>query len=493
MTSTSRFLHRRGRWLVILLLWLFWGRLLHAAAVKSDTFDEMFHIMYGVLYWQHSSLEPVVQNPPLVDALIGLPVSLVLHPILPLEHPTWPSGNWLRIAQAFLWESNANGLQILWVGRFATMSLAMLLGALLYRWGRELGRNPAVGWLALFLGSFDPNILAHSTLATGDLGMTFFLCLAAYGVWRYWRGRDGTQRNSGELLGTQHSVLATRNSQLAPYLLSAAGIGGVLAAKFSGLVFLPAVVLMAVYRWWLGRREGRGLLVAAAELLGWFLLAALLFLLIYRFDLATLTADFVRQREHQLAGHSTFLLGQLSIEGWWYYFPLVFALKTPLPVLILLAAALLSFALRRRYDWNLLWLLLVAAGIGGASLISRVNIGYRYLLPALPLLYLFMAHWLGSGKWRGERGEGRVEDVVWGAGCGVGGAGRGESGRQHATRNTHPLLHHSSFILHPSLLVHPRQSAHPPGLSGLLQPVGWWARKRLAHRGGFQHRLGAGY
>ncbi len=439
MTSTSRFLHRRGRWLVILLLWLFWGRLLHAAAVKSDTFDEMFHIMYGVLYWQHSSLEPVVQNPPLVDALIGLPVSLVLHPTLPLEHPTWPTGNWLRIAQAFLWEINANGLQILWVGRFATMSLAMLLGALLYRWGRELGRNPAVGWLALFLCSFDPNILAHSTLATGDLGMTFFLCLAAYGVWRYWRGREGTLRNSGELLGTQeavsreplavgkklpvalstqHSVLATRNSQLIPYLLAAAGIGCVLAAKFSGLVFIPAVALMAVYRWWIGRRDGRGILAAAAELFGWFLVAALLFLLIYRFDLATLAADFVRQQEHQLAGHSTFLLGQLSIEGWWYYFPLVFALKTPLPILILLAAALLSFIIHRRYDWNLLWLLLVAAGIGGASLISRVNIGYRYLLPALPLLYLFMAHWLGRG--RGERGW-------W----------RGERGERNATRTTH--------------------------------------------------------
>ena len=294
------FLRRRGRWLVILLLWLFWGRLLHAAAVKSDTFDEMFHIMYGVLYWQHSPLEPVVQNPPLVDALIGLPVSLVLHPTLPLDHPTWPTGNWLRIAQAFLWQINPNGLQILWVGRLGTMYLALLLGALLYRWGREWGQSQIVGLVALLLVSFDPNILAHSPLATGDLGMTFFLTLAAYGVWRYWRETPG---NSGKLEGTQETVgreplavgkkLPAASDQLPealsphpliPYLLAAVGIGCVLAAKFSGLVFLPAVGLMAVYRWWMGGRGGRRLWLAAAELLGWFLLAAFLFLLLYRFE-----------------------------------------------------------------------------------------------------------------------------------------------------------------------------------------------------------------
>lgn len=468
MPSLSRFLHRRGRWLVILLLWLFWGRMLHAAAVKSDTFDEMFHIMYGVLYWQHSPLEPVVQNPPLVDALIGLPVSLVLHPTLPLEHPTWPSGNWLRIAQAFLWQINPNGLQILWVGRLGTMWLALWLGALLYRWGREWGQSRVVGLVALFLVSFDPNILAHSTLATGDLGMTFFLTLAAYGVWRYWRGRDGTRRDSGELLGTQEAVsreplavgkkrpaaLSTRYSALIPYLLAAASISCVLAAKFSGLVFLPAVVLMAGYRWWTGRRDGRGVWLAAAELLGWFLLAGFLFLLIYRFDLATLTADFVRQREHQLAGHSTFLWGELSTEGWWYYFPLVFLVKTPLPVLILLAAAIHTFFLRGRYDWSSLWLLLVAAGIGGASLISRVNIGYRYLLPALPLLYLFIAPWLAGREVKGEREKGKARPTI-----------------HRASRIRSFIIQPSAFILPlwfilDSLLIHPDYLAYFNPLAG---------------------------
>ena len=395
------FLRRRGRWLVILLLWLFWGRLLHAAAVKSDTFDEMFNVLSGALYWQYTPLEPVVQNPPLVSAIIGLPVSLLFQPTLPLEHPSWPTGDWMRIAQAFLWQINDNGWQMLWVARLATMSLALLLGALLYRWGRELSQSQTVAILLLFLYSFDPNILAHSTLAKADLGLTLFLTLATYLVWRYWQLCHGTRKNSGE-----HGE--TQNSKLTLYLLAGVGIGCALAAKFSGLIILPAVSLMAGYRWLSLGRDWSGFKRTIIELLGWFLLAGLFFLLVYRFDLTALAADFAREREHQLTGHSSYLLGQLSREGWWYYFPVVFMVKTPLPTLVLGLAAIIGFVKRGRNDWSLLWPLLVAGGIAGASLVSRVNIGYRYLLPALPLLYLFTAHWLGRSEWRVVGSEPRV-------------------------------------------------------------------------------------
>ena len=34
-----------------------------------------------------------------------------------------------------------------------------------------------------------------------------------------------------------------------------------------------------------------------------------------------------------------YLFGQTSETGWWYYFPIALALKTPLPLLILFVAA----------------------------------------------------------------------------------------------------------------------------------------------------------
>jgi len=84
----------------------------------------------------------------------------------------------------------------------------------------------------------------------------------------------------------------------------------------------------------------------------------------------------------------SFLLGSLSREGFWYYFPVTFALKTPLPLLLLLAAAVL-LALRGREDPRrevFLWLppLLYMALVMTRSL----NIGHRHLLPLYPYLFI---------------------------------------------------------------------------------------------------------
>ena len=43
---------------------------------------------------------------------------------------------------------------------------------------------------------------------------------------------------------------------------------------------------------------------------------------------------------HNRAGHTAGLLGMYSQTGWWYYFPVAFALKATLPFLLLSLAAL---------------------------------------------------------------------------------------------------------------------------------------------------------
>jgi hypothetical protein len=37
-------------------------------------------------------------------------------------------------------------------------------------------------------------------------------------------------------------------------------------------------------------------------------------------------------------GHASYLLGEISHTGWWYYFPVVVAVKTPVGLLLLLVA-----------------------------------------------------------------------------------------------------------------------------------------------------------
>jgi len=89
---------------------------------------------------------------------------------------------------------------------------------------------------------------------------------------------------------------------------------------------------------------------------------------------------------HVDAGHTAFLLGNHSFHGWWYFFPVALAVKTPIPVLLLVFLGI--FALRGeplRERW-------IPAIISGVILLinlpTTLNIGVRYMLPLYPMLAL---------------------------------------------------------------------------------------------------------
>jgi len=109
--------------------------------------------------------------------------------------------------------------------------------------------------------------------------------------------------------------------------------------------------------------------------------------------------DSVARHSHD--GHPTYLLGQTSMKGWWYYFPVAFAVKTPTSVLLLLLAALpiLIRWLRRedllrrlrqvRFEWYVLAVPMTAYFLFSVS--SHINIGLRHILPVYPFLFTFLA------------------------------------------------------------------------------------------------------
>ncbi|MCO5199023.1 MAG: phospholipid carrier-dependent glycosyltransferase [Anaerolineae bacterium] len=423
-----RLVERYAHWLALGLIVLFFGRLLVTAAVKSSTFDEPIHIFQGALYWQHDELRPLTYNPPLVNASIGLPVSLVLHPDLPLDDPLWPTEYWLEMSQAFFWNANANGLQILWVGRVAVMLLLALAAAIVYRWAGQLWHHRLAGLLALIVFTFDPNILAHSGLATTDAGSTFYIVVAAYLVWRYWQQvgnrEPHTSQNrsagvaSSDLPETKATASSTIWSKLL-YVAAGVALGAAFAAKLSGFILLPALVVMVGYRLFVSdeghwQRPQRRDWWRFVEIGGWLLIAAVVFLIAYRFEWTAMARDFREQSTHYSAGHSSFLLGEVSREGWWFYFPVLIGIKTPLPTLLLILLGLIAYLWRRRFAWETVWPLLIAGGILAAGINSSVNLGYRYLLPMLPLLAVFLGQLATDAAWMvfGVRGRRFVAGLV---------------------------------------------------------------------------------
>jgi hypothetical protein len=89
---------------------------------------------------------------------------------------------------------------------------------------------------------------------------------------------------------------------------------------------------------------------------------------------------------------ATFLMGQIRMTGWWYYFPLLILFKTPLTTLIaLFAAAGLWLIWRPNWiSWSLISGAILPIIYFLLALRSNTNIGMRHILPVYPFLFIFL-------------------------------------------------------------------------------------------------------
>jgi tetratricopeptide (TPR) repeat protein len=83
---------------------------------------------------------------------------------------------------------------------------------------------------------------------------------------------------------------------------------------------------------------------------------------------------------HNRYGHPTFLLGESRMTGWWYYFPVALAVKTPIAFLMMLAVGTLV-CLRERARLVYLFPLAFSLGILLPAMWGRIDIGIRHIEP----------------------------------------------------------------------------------------------------------------
>jgi len=357
--SILPFLERRSGLFAILLVLIASARIASTYTVFNHTADEPAHIASGMQWLdQHTYLyEP--QHPPLAR------VAAALGPYLLGIRSQGTSGTGLA-------QESLEGAKILYRDHHYDLTLALArLGilpffwvacAVVYLWGKR-SYSPAVAVIALFLFSFLPPILAHASLATTDMALTAFLG-AAFLTAMQW-AETPTWKN-GVLFGASTGLAAI--------------------SKFSSLVYFPSAVALALagYLFFYWPSPTR-LMESIKERLPSFALAvatgALILAAIYRFSMASFFAGIQAVQAHNAEGHPTFLLGQRSTSGFWYFYPVVLAMKTPLALVLLLIAALwwtMRERSRLQRDWPVLAFL---AGILLVALFSRINIGVRHILP----------------------------------------------------------------------------------------------------------------
>jgi hypothetical protein len=119
--------------------------------------------------------------------------------------------------------------------------------------------------------------------------------------------------------------------------------------------------------------------------------------------------------EHS-AARPTFLLGELSDHGFPHYFAVSFLLKTPVPLLLLTAVALVRAPRLQRKDAALVFI--PVAVYLAATATRGLQIGHRHLLPIYPFLFLAAGEAAAALlSWRAPRGAVLVAALsLWYAG-----------------------------------------------------------------------------
>ena len=96
------------------------------------------------------------------------------------------------------------------------------------------------------------------------------------------------------------------------------------------------------------------------------------------------------------SGRAAFLLGETNLEGFALYFPIAFLVKTPIMTLLGLAVAIPVLLSNRQLRAQALFLLIPAVAFFGIMLTNSLNIGYRHLMPLLPLIYVLISGLAGK-------------------------------------------------------------------------------------------------
>lgn len=418
----------RGWQGVVGLLVLHWLLLFLSSADKSITCDEVRHLAggYAALTRAEHRISPASGlMSQLVGALPGLG-TVRFDPERTM--PNWNRQRSERISEKFLFGSGHDGKSILRQGRAAVAILSVLLGLTLYLCSRRLF-GAGGGLLTLGLFTVSPSFLAHGKLVTADVVGVLFFLWGSLAIW------------------TVLHRLTPRT-----LTLSCLAMAGAALAKMSVPTLVLVVLILTVLRLFLGRpltvtlgltlgrattieTRGRQLAVFVGLIVIHVLVAGALIWAVHGFKyhaacagsptdvmidytwqeltarpgLAPAAIEFFREYRilpegylfgladtfKHMVDRGAFMMGEYSQRGWWWFFPLVILIKTPVGLLLLFAVGLL--ALRRKGFYDRLPLLVFLAVFGLVSVFSNLNIGHRHILPIYaPLLILTGGAWAFS-------------------------------------------------------------------------------------------------
>jgi hypothetical protein len=438
-----------------------------AVSTKSPTYDEVYHAPAAWTHLWHHDFRIDFEDPPLWKFWAALPNRNALH--ADFNSPTWQDEpqklylEWWWTVRTIFHTPGTQADQVIARSRAMMLPLGILLGGLIGWWAWRInGALAAIVATSLF--ALDPNFLGHSPLIKNDIVFSLAMLALMYSLWRAgqkltWLGALAIAALGGVMLTVKFS--------------------GVLAGVLIALVFAARILLPESWQA-LGRRRDTVWEKAKVAVIAMLLSAVVGFVMIwaaygFRFaptedprvrlniwelvqiakknELRTKQDDVTESmllaahpslkvrcilfaNRHELLPHAwlagllytyqstlirkAFLWGETRTTGWWYYFPFVMLVKTPVATLVgtafCAAVAWIAFRsgkLRDRHRlWTVLCLAIPVALYMASAIGSNLNIGLRHILPVYPFIFIAMG-WIASYAW--VRWRWRAGAVI--AGC----------------------------------------------------------------------------
>ncbi len=450
-----------------------------AASGKSAAFDEAVHLLSGYRVLTESDHVFNHEHPPLMKVLAAAPVVMsgAAKPLRPWtyqrERDEWPrSHEWLYHAN--------DADRLLAMGRMPNAVIGACLALLVFVTARRLACGSLLsGSVAAALFALEPNLLAHGSLVTTDMGMAAFFFAATVAFQRFletrrrgWLGATGVlwgvallTKFTSILLGAVFLLMGALDIRLASRERDTSAAGGAAARRAERRrsrkkgTTRPAArsgsEMGALTRWWSrpvtwGRSDGGWIhLVASTAAAGAIALAVLnagygfdgSFTPLSKMGLESapfrawaegevgriplpVPAAWVGGYDHAEAGGQrwwSYLMGRHSMTGRPHYYLVALLVKTPIPLMLLAAAGLILWRRSGCASGRSLAVLSVAPAFLIAAFtvsMNLKNIGLRYVLPVHPFLCV-MGGLGAAALWPSRRPYGAAALVIllaWSAG-----------------------------------------------------------------------------
>src|ERR1035437_3731618 len=387
-----------------------------AALRESVAIDEVAHIGAGVSYLQKLDMRFNEEHPPLAKVMAAFPL-VARGTYADYSGIIWSSsreffpaylGQWI-FGEYVLTHWNSPRSTLAWA-RTPMLLLTLALGWVVFACARRLGGDWG-GLVCVAVYASTPVFLVFGPLVLTDVPITFFSLLALWALAGMW---DRPDRKNTLLmaLALAGAILSKFTAPILFFVFGAVALStrwrptaGQPAAKpdardwrrlrwraMRKATLWAGLVVYAVYfvlSWNqpldIPGLAGHGPLLA---LLGrllmppWLLLRGLFFVAI-------------------TGNRPTFILGHAYPHGIWFYFPVLFVLKSPPGFLGLLVVALAAASVGKRLGWSrvipeefatlwrVLWVSLVV--YAGICVLGRFNVSIRHFTTPLALLILLLA------------------------------------------------------------------------------------------------------